>query len=214
MAINVMVLGESGTGKSASLRNFRKEDVGIINVASKPLPFRNVNGLLVKNYEQVRSENVTNALIQLSGKPTPKSIVIDDSQYLMSFEYMERTDEKGYDKFTQIGEGFWNLIKTANGLPNDRIVYFLHHEQEKDSGIIGAKTIGKMLDEKISVEGMFAIVLRTCVNKDGYFFRTRNNGSDTVKTPMGMFDKELIENDLAAVDKVIREYYGIGGEEK
>lgn len=217
MAISVLVLGESGTGKSASLRNFRKEEVGILNVASKPLPFQNNNGLLIKNFDTVRSARVENALLQIASKPTPKSIVIDDSQYLMSYEFMERTPEKGFDKFTQIGYGFWELIKAANQMPADRIVYFLHHTQTKENGTIAAKTIGKILDEKITLEGMFVIVLRTAVDNGKYYFRTKNSGDDTVKTPMGMFENELIDNDLAAVDKTIRDYYKLnenGADEK
>ena len=143
-----------------------------------------------------------------------KSIVIDDAQYLMAFEYMHRSKEKGFEKFTDIGANFFNLTQTAVTLPDDKIVYFLFHIERTKDGNEKCKTIGQLLDEKITLEGLFTIVLKTVVLLDGnnqrqFCFATVNNGSDTVKTPMGMFTAPLIPNDLKAVDTVIREYYGM-----
>lgn len=203
MAIPVMILGESGTGKSASLRNFQPDEVGIINVSGKPLPFRNkLNVYKSDSYPQIRKV--------LLGSKAP-SIVIDDAQYLMANEFMRRSDERGYDKFTEIAKNFWSLVQeiVAQQMPDDQIVYFLMHTDTSDDGRVRAKTIGKMLNEKITLEGLFTIVLRTSVSDGVYTFRTVNSGSDTVKTPMGMFQTAEIDNDLKAVDTAIREYYGI-----
>jgi hypothetical protein len=143
-------------------------------------------------------------------KAKSKAIVIDDSQYLLVNELFDRTYEKGYDKFTSIALNFRNLIHWVNiGLPEDVTVYFLHHTQLDDFGNIKAKTIGKMLDEKLTVEGCFDVVLMTERNQDGWWFRTATTGNDPVKAPMEMFSDELIPNDLAVVDKAIREYYGL-----
>lgn len=203
-----MILGESGTGKSASLRNFQPDEVGIINVSGKPLPFRNKLSVYKSDsYPQIRKV--------LLGSKAP-SIVIDDAQYLMANEFMRRSDERGYDKFTEIAKNFWSLVQeiVAQQMPDDQIVYFLMHTDTSDDGRVRAKTIGKMLNEKITLEGLFTIVLRTCVSDGVYTFRTVNSGSDTVKTPMGMFHTAEIDNDLKMVDTAIREYYGINRNEE
>lgn len=208
MAIPVMILGESGTGKSASLRNFGPDDVGVINVSGKPLPFRNQLKMLKSDsYPMIRKT--------LLGTKAP-SIIIDDAQYLMANEFMRRADERGYDKFTEIAKNFWSLVQetVAQQMPDNQIVYFLMHTDMSDDGRVRAKTIGKMLNEKITLEGLFTIVLRTSVSDGVYSFRTVNSGSDTVKTPMGMFEAAEIDNDLKAVDTVIREYYGINHKEE
>lgn len=198
-----MILGESGTGKSASLRNFKKEDLAVVNVIGKPLPFRS------KGFETINSDDYTKIRNFLK-KTDKKAIVIDDAQYLMANEYMRRAKETGYQKFTDIGQNFWNLMNYCRQLPDDVIVYFLQHtETSADGSTTKAKTIGKMLDEKISLEGMCTIVLRTSVEDGVYSFTTHNSGQDTVKSPVGMFDSDLIPNDLKIVDGHIREYYGM-----
>lgn len=203
MGIPVLILGESGSGKSASLRNFDPGEVVIYNVAGKPLPFRN-------GAKMMRADNPTYTQIFNSlAKGKVKRYVIDDSQYLLCFELFDRSGETGYTKFTEMAKHFYDLIQTViRKLPNDTIVYFLHHtEQVGDK--LKAKTIGKMLDEKLTVEGLFSIVLMA-KNVDGkHFFLTQSDGSDTVKTPMEMFSDAEIDNDLKAVDTIIREYYGI-----
>ena len=204
MAVIVAVMGESGTGKSTSLRNFQKGEASVINVSKKPLPFRNTLSVFkTDNYQEVQ------AMIK---RAQAKSVVIDDAQYLMAFEYMHRAKEKGYEKFTDIGANFFNLTQTATALPDDKIIYFLFHIERTKDGNEKCKTIGQLLDEKITLEGLFTIVLKTVVLLDGnnqrqFCFATVNNGSDTVKTPMGMFTEPLIPNDLKVVDTVIREYY-------
>ena len=202
MGIPVMILGESGTGKSASLRNFQPGEVAIINVAGKPLPFRT----RLKTYISDDYNQVTAAIRGCVGKGA-KSIVIDDSQYLMADEFMRRAKENGFQKFTDIGKNYFDLISLVKTLPDDRIVYFLSHLTTDDQGRERCKTIGKLLDEKITVEGLFTIVLKTQVKDGHYYFSTQNNGMDTVKSPIGMFEDSLTENDLKTIDLTIREYY-------
>ena len=209
MAIPVMILGESGTGKSASLRNFRPEEVGIIDVSGKPLPFRS-------KLPVFKTDNYRTIVKAMTSRPNIPAFVVDDAQYLMANEFMRRSDERGYDKFTEIAKNFWSLIQetVAQQMPDNQIVYFMMHTDSSDDGRVRAKTIGRMLNEKITLEGLFTIVLRTNVTDGVYSFRTVNSGSDTVKAPMGMFDTALIDNDLKAVDTAIRDYYGISNDKK
>lgn len=202
MGIPVLILGESGSGKSASMRNFAPEQVGVFNVGGKPFPFR--SKLRKKDTDDYNA--IVNGLI---GMKTP-SAVIDDAQYLMANEYMRRCKEMGYQKFTDIATNFWMLVQTViQRLPDDKIVYFLSHIERDANGNEKIKTIGRMLDEKITVEGMFTVVLKTHVQDGRYTFVTQTNGQDTVKSPMGMFEDFEIDNDLAMVDRTIREYYGL-----
>lgn len=200
MGIPVLLLGESGSGKSASLRNFGPEEVGIFNVASKPLPFR--KKLKVAN-------NATYNMITKSlSVPSLKTYVIDDSQYLLAFEFFDRAKETGYQKFTDIALNFRNLIQfVITQTPPDVIVYFLHHLERSDDGHTKAKTIGKMLDEKLTVEGLFSIVLMAQTDGKDHWFLTQNDGYNTVKAPMEMFADAKIDNDLKMVDQTIRSYY-------
>ena len=209
MAIPCLILGESGTGKSASLRNFLPGEVAIINVCGKPLPFRN-------QFKTLKTDDYMGISKALMTPSAVKSYVIDDAQYLMADEFMRRVNERGYDKFTEIAYHFWHLVQevVVQMMPDDKIVYFMMHTDTNDSGQIKAKTIGKMLNEKITLEGLFTIVLRTNVSDGVYTFRTQNSGSDTVKTPMGMFEAAEIPNDLKAVDDVIREYYDLNAKEE
>jgi hypothetical protein len=204
MGIPVMMLGASGTGKSASMRNLDPAKYGFVNPAKKPLPFRSdKKGLDTDDYKRI-----THAL----DTATSNIIVIDDAQFLMANEFMRRANEKGYDKFTKIGKDFFDLIQhVTDKLPPEKIVYFMGHTEVDQFGNTKFKTIGKMLDEKVTVEGLFTIVFKTHVqtNPRGYFFSTQNDGTDTVKTPIGMFAEELIDNDLVIVDAAIREYYGL-----
>lgn len=201
MAIITMVLGDSGAGKSASLRNFKKGEALVVGATNKPLPFKN-------NLETVYSDNYAEVLKAIK-ETDCKVIVIDDSQYLMANEYMRRSSETGFQKFTDIGQHFWALMNNAANLPNDKTIYFLHHTELNANGKEKAKTIGKMLDEKITLEGLFTIVLLAECTDEGHFFRTASNGNDTVKAPMGMFSQAKIDNDLKLVDKTIREFYGV-----
>ncbi len=208
MAIPVLILGESGSGKSTSMRNFEPDEVGIFNVASKPLPFR-------KKLPKVNGANYRTIINGLS-KPKLKRYVIDDSQYLMAFEMFDRAKETGYNKFTDMALNFRNLVQfIISGVPDDVIVYFLHHTETTPEGKIKAKTVGKMLDEKLTLEGLFSIVLLCETDGSNHKFITQSDGYTTCKSPMDMFPIE-IDNDLKLVDKTIREYYEIEekGEDK
>lgn len=202
MAIIAMIIGQSGTGKSTSLRNFSEDKVGVINVSGKPLPFR-------KKLPCVNTDNYDDITKFLRRAKVP-SIVIDDATYLMVDEFMRTSKITGYQKFTDMAKNFFDLIETARQLPDEKIVYFLGHTDRDADGNEKFKTIGKMLDEKVTLEGKFTIVLKTAVQDGKYLFQTHNSGADTVKSPLGMFQADYIDNDLAEVDKVIREYYGIG----
>ena len=201
MAVLVMVYGHSGSGKSASLRNFDPEQVAVINVLGKPLPFRsNMKTYITNDYGKI------DVAIHSTKR---KSIVIDDATYLMTGEFMRNAKVAGYQKFTDMAANFNTLLMRAKEMPDDVVVYFFGHSERDGDGGEKFKTIGKLLDEKVCVEGYFTIVLKTVVQDGRYLFSTRNDGMDTVKTPLGMFSDALIENDLAAVDKTIREYYNI-----
>ena len=201
MGIPVLILGESGSGKSTSLRNFEPEEIGIFNVASKPLPFR-------KQLKKVDGATYGTIIKGLS-KPTLKTYAIDDSQYLLAFAEFSRAKETGYNKFVDFALDFSNLIKfVIEQTPPDLIVYFLHHVEVTAFGKTKAKTVGKMLDDHLTVEGLFSVVLLCKADGERHFFETQSDGSTTAKSPMEMFEKE-IDNDLKAVDSRIREYWNL-----
>lgn len=199
MGIPVLILGESGSGKSTSMRNFDPSELTVFNVANKLLPFRKkLNVINNAGYETIGKE------LQ---KQEKKIYVIDDSQYLLAFELFNRAKEKGYDKFTDIAVRFEKMLDyIIKGTPEDCIVYLLHHCETTDTGKIKAKTVGKMLDNQLTVEGLFSIVLYAFVEEDKHLFRTTNDGFCPAKAPMGMFEP-IIDNDLKFVDTTIREYY-------
>ena len=203
MAIPCLILGESGTGKSASLRNFKRGEVAVINVAGKPLPFKSDLGMIT-------TDKYSEIVKALKGMKTP-SAVVDDAQYLLVNEFMRRSGEMGYQKFTDMAKNYWSLIAetVTRDMPPEKIVYFLSHIDRDQNGNEKVKTIGKLLDEKITIEGLFTIVLKTHVEDGKYTFFTQNSGFDTVKSPIGMFTEMQIDNDLKMVDNVIRDYYGI-----
>lgn len=193
-------MGESGSGKSTSLRNFEPDEIGIFNVASKPLPFRKP----LKKIDGATYAGIEKSLC----KAKLRAYAIDDSQYLLSFELFNKANEKGYDKFINLAVNFYNLIQhVIKETPPDVIVYFLHHVDVSDSKA-KAKTVGKMLDEKLTLEGLFSIVLYCVADEQSHKFITQSLGISTAKSPMDMFPEE-IDNDLKFVDSAIRDYYGL-----
>lgn len=208
MGIPVLIIGKSGSGKSASLRNFKPEEVDIINVEGKPLPFRNQHETInTDSYKEV-AEAVKNS--------KKSSIVIDDAGYLITNQFMRGHSATGqgnaiFSFYNDIADMFWKLITfiKGNGVENNKIVYIMMHEDQNDFGQIKPKTLGKLLDDKVCIEGMFTIVLRSVFHDGKYFFRTKTDGLDVSKTPIGMFESAEIENDAKAVDDVIRDYYGL-----
>lgn len=201
MSVLVMVYGQSGTGKSTSLRNFTNEDAAVINVSGKPMPFRGDLKTAATNNYQLIMNNLP--------KITQPSIVIDDATYLMVDEFMATAKLTGYQKYTDMAKNFNDLIEAARKLPDDKIVYFIGHSEQMDDGREHFKTIGKMLDNYVTLEGKFTIVLKTVIRDKEYCFSTHNSGMDTVKSPLGMWETDYIPNDLKAVDDVIRDYWNI-----
>lgn len=202
MGLPVLILGESGSGKTYSIKNMDANNVGIFAVEKSLLPFKNNGFKVAKNASY-------NMIMQTLKEPKLKSYVIDDSQYLMVNEFFDRAKDTGYQKYTDIGLHFRNLVHHINqNIADDVIVYFLHHtEIDSNTGKTKAKTVGKMLDNYLTVEGCFNIVLNAVAEGKEHYFVTQSDGSNTAKSPEEMFDLK-IANDLAYVDKAIREYYG------
>lgn len=209
MSIAAMILGQSGTGKSASLRNMKPADTLLIQVIAKPMPFRSSEWKAIKNGGNILVSQTSDAICSAMRKTSRPIIVLDDFQYLLATEFMARAHEKGYEKFTEMARHYYDVLTTATTLAPEKRVYLLSHTDTSEAGQVKAKTIGKLLDEKITVEGLVSIVMRTNVINGQYVLSTRNNGSDTVKTPMGLFNDEHIDNDLMAVDSAIVDYYNL-----
>lgn len=218
MAEIVMIMGESGSGKSASLRSFAPGEVCVLNVAGKRLPFKNQFGKNVVNNAKYAT------IVQAVRSGNFKRYIVDDSQYLMAFEAFDKAKETGYGKFTDMALNFYNMLmavkhatvwkKNPDGTvtdtkqaTDDTVVYFLHHIDRDDNGVVKPKTQGRMLDEKLNVAGLFTTVLLAETDGKDHWFLTQNDGASVVKTPMGMFDDAKIPNDLKLVDSTIRAYY-------
>ncbi len=206
MSIPILIIGKSGSGKSASMRNFSADEIDVINVERKPLPFRNkIKTINTDNYRDVAKA------IKHSTKSV---IVVDDAGYLITNAFMRGHAAQGggnamFSFYNQLADEFWKLITFSKSLDDNKIVYFIMHESKSDYGDIKPKTIGKLLDDKVTIEGMFTIVLRSMAKDGQYVFRTHTDGFDVTKSPIGMFLEDEIENDLKKVDTVIRDFYGL-----
>lgn len=210
MGMPILVYGKSGSGKSRSLKNFGKNEILLVNVERKALPFRG------RFKFTLETDNVKTIMANLQKMPL-KTAVIDDAGYILTNTFMRghssgRTGSGVFDLYNDIADGFWKLMKfVKDNLPADVIVYIIMHEDVSDSGDVKLKTIGKLLDEKVNLAGMVTICLR-CMSLDGrHFFRTVTDGFDITKAPEELFDSDEIPNDLKAVDTAIREYYELGG---
>ena len=224
MAQSVLIIADSGTGKSTAMRTLEPKETFIINIANKPLPFKGWKG----NYTNISKDNpkgnmtsassaagIIKAMQHVNDKlPHIKTLVIDDWQYMSSFEYFDRANEKGYDKFTQIAANLAQVAKMPKDMRDDLTIFFLTHSEESTDvnghRKVKAKTIGKMIDNTLTLEGLFSIVLFGRVKKTEdsleYGFDTINNGENTCKSPMGMFEDSFIDNDLQLVKDCIAEY--------
>jgi hypothetical protein len=217
MSIATLILGETGTGKSTSLRNLNPADVLLIQAVKKPLPFKS------KDWTQITKESPSGSvfctdksdtIVKAMTRTTKPIIIIDDFQYTMSNEFMRRvldheSGNQAFAKYNEIARAAWDIFQAANTLASHKRVYILSHTQTEESGKTKIKTIGKLLDEKITLEGLVTIVLRTHVVNGNYVFSTKNSGNDTVKTPIGMFETDHIDNDLSLVDAAIVEYFNL-----
>lgn len=207
MAEKILIMGESGTGKSTSVRNCDPALTAIVNPVGKPLPFRAKFEMLNGETDAVKITRFMKDQVK-NGK---KIIIVDDFQYILSIPYMNRIKEAGWDKWNDFGSNYFEIIDVCAELPDDVTVYYMTHTETLENGITTIKLIGKMLREKITIEGLFTIVLRTQVVDGKYYFLTQNSGKDTVKSPLGMFESYAIDNDLKYVDDKIRNYYRFDG---
>jgi hypothetical protein len=225
MAQGVLIIAESGAGKSTSIETLDPKETFIINVANKALPFKgwkkkysvwskeNPTGNM---YDKATPESIEACIKYVNEKrPEIKNIVIDDFQYMSSFEFFDKANEKGYEKFTQIGAHLARIARMPKDMREDMLIFFLTHAEEatdmEGKRKFKAKTIGKMVDEKLTLEGLFSIVLfgKAKKNKDGeirYVFETQTNGENTCKSPRGMFSTLEVANDLQLVIKAIKDY--------
>ncbi len=203
MGLPILILGETGSGKTYSIKNFDVDEVGIFSVEKPYLPFK-------KDFKVAKHATYETIMTVFKNDPQKRAYIIDDSQYLLVNEMFDKAKDAGYGKFTDIALHFRNLIHFINHqLPDDLIVYFLHHtETDSNTGKIKAKTVGKMLDNQLTVEGCFNIVLLCSVEGTEHYFITQSDGYTTAKSPEDMFDLR-IPNDLKAVDTAIRNYYGM-----
>lgn len=212
MANATLIMGESGTGKSTSIRNLDHKETYIINVLNKPLPFKGFSkkytaGKGGNYYASDNAERILKCIYHVSNeRPEIKNLIIDDFQYIMGNEFMRKARERGYDKFTDIGQSAWKVINECTMSRPDLYCFILSHTETDNQGRSKCKTIGKMLDNVITIEGMFTVVLHSLVVDGEYKFLTQNNGINIAKSPMGMFDRDLIDNDLLSIKQVMTEY--------
>jgi hypothetical protein len=208
MGMPVLILGESGSGKSFSVRGLDPKEVGVFSVKKGTLPFPESPKYKIK--KDATYQDIYKGL----SNPGLKKYVIDDSQYLMVDEFFAKANDPGYKKYTDIGKNFADLLQfIARRVPDGVIVYLLHHTQETNTGKLKAKTVGQMLDNYLTLEGCVDICLLTQTDGTNHYFITQSDGTNTAKSPFGMFDLK-IPNDLKLVDTAIREYYGLNKEEQ
>jgi hypothetical protein len=217
MSNTSIIIGESGTGKSTSIRNLKPEETFIINVLNKPLPFRgyknmytrvSADGMSGNYYSSDIYEHIELVIKKVNAKRSDiKTLIIDDFQYLMAGEFMSRALERGYDKFSEIGKHAYDLLKILPTLRDDLDIFVLTHSEPNENGKMKVKTIGKMLDEKITIEGMYSMVLQTELTDGNYHFITQGDSRHIAKSPMGMFETRNIPNDLAFVKQKMSTYY-------
>lgn len=198
-SVPVLLIGQSGSGKSTSLRNFTKDEVAVVNVLGKPLPFKS-------DIKAPKCDDYASILKAIAGTKK-KTIVIDDANYLITNEFMNKSSVKGFDKYNEMGNNFFNLINGIKNIEGGKTVYLIMHEDTDENGNVKPKTIGKLLDDKVNIQGMFTVCIRSMFDNGNYIFRLKTNGQDCVKTPFGMFETDTMENDLKEFDKVVREYY-------
>ncbi len=225
MAQSALIIGDSGCGKSTSIESLDPQSTFIINVANKPLPFKgwrskytswSKTNLTGNMYTKSDPDSIIACMQYVSiQRPEIKTIVVDDWQYMSSFEYMDKAMEKGYDKFTKMAMNLTRVARIQNELRDDLVIIFLTHSEESvdidGNRKIKAKTIGKMIDSTVTLEGLFSIVLFAKAKKDKelgvrYVFETQTNGENTCKSPKGMFSEFEIPNDLALVRVAIEDY--------
>ncbi len=218
MSNTVLIIGQSGSGKSTSIRNLDPKSTFIISVLDKPLPFKGykkhykpIKGWDDKegNYFATDDWNRMIKCIQMINHRRAEitTLVIDDMQYILANEFMRRSGERGYDKYSEMATHYWCIINEAMGCRGNLLTFFLSHNEIDNNGQSKVKTIGKLLDEKITIEGLFSTVLHTKVNDGEYFFLTQSDGICNAKSPLGMFAELLTPNDLLVVKNTVEQYF-------
>jgi hypothetical protein len=217
MSNTVLVIGESGAGKSTSLRNLKPEETFILNVLGKPFPFRGASKVYTKLSEDRTTGNlfstddndrVLKAIRFVDAKrPEIKNLVIDDFSYLMTNEYMNRSSERGFDKYSEMAKNAWEIIQNLNATRADLNCFVIAHSETDELGRVKCKTIGKVLSNKVILEGMVTCVMHAVIVEGNYKFLTQDNGTYLAKSPMGMFKDRFIDNDLAIVKDAMEKYF-------
>lgn len=217
MSNTILIIGESGTGKSSSIRTLNHEETIIINVLDKPLPFKGFKKKYISKSTEERKANIfsTDKYAKIiesistvdKNRPEIKNLIIDDFQYIMANAFLSRALERGYDKFTEIGQQAWQIIRALQSCREDLRCFVLSHSDVDQSGKAKCKTIGKMLDDKICLEGMFTIVFHSIAHDGKYKFLTQNDGVHLAKSPLGMFESKYIDNDLQYINSKIEQYF-------
>jgi len=216
MSNTILIIGESGSGKSSSIRNLNPEETIIINVLNKPLPFKGYKKKYSSTPSETRMANyfstddykkIRDCISRVNAKKEVKNLIIDDFQYIMANQFMRKAMERGFDKFTEIGQNAWQIIKDLTECREDLNCFVISHSDVDNNGKAKCKTIGKMLDDKICLEGMFTVVLHALTSENKYKFLTQNDGVHIAKSPMGMFKDKFIDNDLMEINKSIDEYF-------
>ena len=213
MAQKLLIVGESGSGKTCSIRNCDPATTAIVSPEKESLPFGKKAQKYPGKFDMLCNETDSKKITKFmkdevaNGK---KLIIVDDFQYILAIPYMNRIKETGWDKYNDFGANYFDIIEVCKELPDDVVVAYMSHGETLDTGLFTVKLIGKLLREKITIEGLFTVVLRTGVNEAKYYFYTQNSGKDTTKSPLGMFPAYAIDNDLEYVADKIRNYYEVG----
>lgn len=212
MGMCVLVYGKSGSGKSRSLKFFGEDEILLINIEGKELPFRNTFKYIC------RTDSLDTIITQIQKMPC-KIAVIDDAGYLMTHHFMDNhRNKKGsasFDMYDDIADTMYFLVKRIKKeTPEDVIVYVMLHEDTNDMGETKIRTIGKLIDNKVCLEGMVTVCLRCMSDYGKHFFRTQTDGFDISKSPEDMFEDTEIDNNLKLVDDTIRKFYGLNKETK
>lgn len=219
-----LIIGPSGTGKSSALRNLDPKSTFVISILDKPLPFRGYK----KKYTKIKgwddtennhfsSDDWTRIIMCIKmvneKRPDIKVLILDDMQYLMANEFLRRATETGFTKFTELAQHIWMVINALINTRADLYTFALSHSELDQNGKYKCKTVGKLLDEKITLEGMFSLVFYSMVVDGEFKFLTQNDSVHTAKTPLAMFADKLIDNDLKSIIETMQDYFNDGDEE-
>jgi hypothetical protein len=217
MSNAVLILGESGTGKSTSIRNLPSNETFVLNVIGKPLPFRggltkykklSSDGMEGNYYATDEAESILRVINLVNQKRLDiKYLVIDDFGYSITNSFMRKATQRGYDKYTEIGLATFTILDKINVLRDDLYCFIMMHSDIDQQGRHKPKTVGKMIDQYVNIEGKFSYVFHSLVADGDYRFLTNNDGQHMAKTPLGMFANQYIPNDLLGVAEGINNYF-------